>query len=560
VSFEFKDLSPEQEEDLFARVQMGVQLSAAEKMRASSGPWQELARLFVEDFPNVYSLIKDCSRAKDFQLTLSCFSQVVEVMHPTASDGIPILKTSSHALPKLLSNKDALDDGLKSHFASVWNTFKDLIAHDDDTFTNATKHLRGVQTFAPMEMVAVTVLISMYSKTRNTQLLLGDIRALRETIRENHVDIRMNAILWKSVWDFLENLEAIRGAVDGSTVNRRTEQPSASIPFSGEKRKASKRIRQPDILPPQPSQQPFVVKKEESTPMSLTESHQSKRQRIEADPMRPPGPAIEQLNGTSTPTKSPEPRIDPANLYPVLKQPQLQYSPIPTHASTPIAQISTAPIAQTSTAPIARMPTQAWVPLVPRAHVLPSDSLMHSQVATSSAYSPLSDQHQRLPKKATSTSRAGLGPYSPKHTAQQWAGEVRSTTPPQSKPVKPSSKRKSLPKPRKAPQRPTAVQANEAIDLTGESEEERRTEQERRGLLSSFRARALAARKHHHDANIDQQSDPGLEGGTRFEEIDRALQNVLNRPSLGQQQVPTRDNKPYARFKQGASDTSIVLP
>lgn len=59
VSFEFKDLSPEQEEDLFARVQMGVQLSIAEKIRASTGPWQELARLFVDDFPIVYSLMKD---------------------------------------------------------------------------------------------------------------------------------------------------------------------------------------------------------------------------------------------------------------------------------------------------------------------------------------------------------------------------------------------------------------------------------------------------------------------------------------------------------------------
>jgi hypothetical protein len=74
VSFEFKDLSQEQEEDLFARVQMGVQLTLAEKMRASTGPWQELARLFVDDFPIVYSLMKDRARAKDFQLTLSCFS------------------------------------------------------------------------------------------------------------------------------------------------------------------------------------------------------------------------------------------------------------------------------------------------------------------------------------------------------------------------------------------------------------------------------------------------------------------------------------------------------
>jgi hypothetical protein len=70
VSFEFKDLTPEQEEDLFARVQMGVQLSAAEKMRASSGPWQELAKLFVEDFPDVYSLVKGEARLPIHELYL----------------------------------------------------------------------------------------------------------------------------------------------------------------------------------------------------------------------------------------------------------------------------------------------------------------------------------------------------------------------------------------------------------------------------------------------------------------------------------------------------------
>jgi len=79
VSFEFTDLSPEQEEDLFARVQMGVQLTAAEKMRATTGPWQELAKMFVDDFPTVWSLLKDRTRGREFQYALSCFSQILEV-------------------------------------------------------------------------------------------------------------------------------------------------------------------------------------------------------------------------------------------------------------------------------------------------------------------------------------------------------------------------------------------------------------------------------------------------------------------------------------------------
>ena len=99
---------------MFARVQMGVQLNLAEKMRAASGPWQELGKLYVEDFPVIVSLLKDRSRAKDFQIILACFCQILEVQHPTNPNGIPVLKTNYKSLPKFLDNREALDDATKS--------------------------------------------------------------------------------------------------------------------------------------------------------------------------------------------------------------------------------------------------------------------------------------------------------------------------------------------------------------------------------------------------------------------------------------------------------------
>ncbi|KAH8717099.1 hypothetical protein GQ44DRAFT_712861 [Phaeosphaeriaceae sp. PMI808] len=293
VSFEFKDLSPEQEEDLFARVQMGVRLSPAEKMRASTGPWQELAKLFVDDFPTVYSLMKDTARAKDFQLTLSCFHQILEVRYPTASNGVPILKTNHAALPKLLSNRGALDDVTKSHLASIWNIFTDLIEQDPDIFTNSNKYLRGVQTFAPIEMVTVTIIISMYSEKRNNQLLLGDIKAFRESIREHFADLRMNSSVWKYIWDYLDNMEAVRGAVDGSTFRGGNKIPIANEPEKAppsptvlsststtplgvvRARPRAGAIKKPVTILPSPS----MIKKEESLPITR-QIHQPKRKRL----------------------------------------------------------------------------------------------------------------------------------------------------------------------------------------------------------------------------------------------------------------------------------------
>ncbi|KAF2273292.1 uncharacterized protein EI97DRAFT_503573 [Westerdykella ornata] len=218
VSFEFKDLSRGQEEDLFARVQMGLQLSAAEKIRAASGPWQELAKTFVEDFPDIFSLLKDCSRAKDFQMALSCFSQILEVEHPAAASGVPSLKSKINNIQKLVENKNALDDGTRSHLAAVFRKFNELINLDPEVFRNVERKLKGVQTFAPIEMVAIAVLISMYSDERNDRLLIGDIKYLRNLLRENFTDLRMNDSIWRFIWDYIDDLELHRGAVDGTTV------------------------------------------------------------------------------------------------------------------------------------------------------------------------------------------------------------------------------------------------------------------------------------------------------------------------------------------------------
>lgn len=216
VTFEYENLGPHQEEDLFARVQMGMPLSAAEKIRATTGPWQDLGRQFINDFPVIYSLQKDRMRAKDFQLTLSCFSQILEVQHPTPADGIPMHKSVHTHINKLVETKhNFLDDDLKSHLARVWQTLNSLIELDPNTFTNADKYLKGVQTFAPVEMVAVTVLISVYMETRSHRLLLEDVQTLRTTLRTNFDSLFNNSYMWKSVWSFIDNLDKSRPA-DGS--------------------------------------------------------------------------------------------------------------------------------------------------------------------------------------------------------------------------------------------------------------------------------------------------------------------------------------------------------
>lgn len=225
VTFQFSELTQEQEEDLFARVQMGVQLSAAEKIQAKSGPWQELAKLFVQDFPAIYDLMKDRSRAKDFQITMACFSQIIEVRNSRTTNGseIPVFKAAYNAVPKLLDNAEAANDATKSHLAAVWKTFSELAELDPDIFTNANKYLHSVQTFASVEMIGVAVLISVYLEMGHG-VLLRDIRIFREMLRESFSDLRLNHQVWKFMWEIIDGLQAIRGGVEKDI----TKKPPAS--------------------------------------------------------------------------------------------------------------------------------------------------------------------------------------------------------------------------------------------------------------------------------------------------------------------------------------------
>ncbi|CAI6260838.1 unnamed protein product [Periconia digitata] len=205
VSIEYCDIFPEQEEDLFARVQMGMPLTPAEKLRASSGPWQELTRRYLNDFPAIYQLLKDVSHARDFAITMECFTQIMEVQQNRPSnDKAPVFRCTVIQATKLANAyKDELDDATKSHMARVWTTFQELVDMDPITFNNADKHLHGVQTFAPLEMVATTVLISMYVETRSNRVLLEYVRAMRTALREEYKELRISVEAWKSVWRWL---------------------------------------------------------------------------------------------------------------------------------------------------------------------------------------------------------------------------------------------------------------------------------------------------------------------------------------------------------------------
>ncbi len=146
---------------------------------------------------------------------MTCFSQIYECLDPSAANGIPLLRSSVGALNSFLVNEPALDSRTRDHLRRVFTLYNDLVEEDPQTFRN--NGYRHVKTFAPIELIAVAVLISLHGLTRPRGMLLGDIRALREHLRSKHADLRTNKVCWSSAWEFIDDLEGQRGTIDGST-------------------------------------------------------------------------------------------------------------------------------------------------------------------------------------------------------------------------------------------------------------------------------------------------------------------------------------------------------
>ena len=144
--------------------------------------------------------------------------QIFECRHPSAQNGIPRLKHSINALEKFCSDGQTLDAPTKSHLNFVFTMFNKLV--EDSPLTFQDNGYRRVKTFAPIELVAVSVLISQYGDKRPMGLLKGDILALRDQLRHKQVDLKMHERCWADAWDYIDDLERHRGTVDNSTVSK----------------------------------------------------------------------------------------------------------------------------------------------------------------------------------------------------------------------------------------------------------------------------------------------------------------------------------------------------
>ncbi|KIL68045.1 hypothetical protein M378DRAFT_191070 [Amanita muscaria Koide BX008] len=195
---EYQGLTADQERDIFQRVQLGMSLTAAEKLQAISSPWaswiSELEAKHVSVDDGLTSQFEwDIKRGRDFQ-------NIAHFVY--CCDGIPDDRVpSAQKLEKWLSRVDPpgeqfqreIDDVLRE----LWMIAKEKPLNKG--FTAIEKRL------APVEFVFIGVLLYIL-RNRSREDRGAAIYHLRTAVRAEFKDIRNNSLVSRAMWGYIHDM------------------------------------------------------------------------------------------------------------------------------------------------------------------------------------------------------------------------------------------------------------------------------------------------------------------------------------------------------------------
>ncbi|KAF5346616.1 hypothetical protein D9757_014948 [Collybiopsis confluens] len=194
---EYEDLDEEDEREIFRRVQLGMALSSAEKLRVVSSPRAK----FINDIRDLYitedklgapSFRWDRSRGADFR----CLSQSVYVMYKWGDDKGAFIKNAG-TLPQVEKWLEEHNTPVPGDFArSVKQTFAIL-----------------ADLVSPIEVIGVSVLIYVHlviappANKLTMSELSAAVSSMRREVRKEHKDIRLNDRVGKTIIGFVKSYQ-----------------------------------------------------------------------------------------------------------------------------------------------------------------------------------------------------------------------------------------------------------------------------------------------------------------------------------------------------------------
>ncbi|KAF7294810.1 hypothetical protein MIND_01018700 [Mycena indigotica] len=232
VCVEYSDLKEEDEREIFTRVQLGVALTPAEKLKVVSTPRANFVREIQEAYLNNDEsplsggqLAWNRSRGSDFR----CLAQMLQSI-----DG-NFKQSSFSTLEKWISEPTPLE---KSFTTAIENTFAvyEAVSVQEDV----------LQKIAPIEFIAVGLLLYKFRGSLTVSGLAKAIKSMRQELRKITNDIRNNSRLQKAILTFIEKYKvpplSLGESCAGDAVKQTRSKPGASKTaakkLAGTKRKA----------------------------------------------------------------------------------------------------------------------------------------------------------------------------------------------------------------------------------------------------------------------------------------------------------------------------------
>lgn len=224
VCVEYSDINPDQEREIFQRVQLGVALTPAERMQAIVGPWPTIIReiqsqILGEDGFQGY-LDWGHARGRDFQ----CMASIGYLIENHPKHTVP----SAPMLEKWLLKSDPVPPKLREDLLDTFRVFL-VLARDQKYSRSLNKPTR----VSPIEFVMIGVLIYLFRDQLSLTQLSSAIEKMRKDVRDDHKDIRANGRITKHMFSFMsKRLKISELKTDGEG-----DKPAAGKPIKSKKRK-----------------------------------------------------------------------------------------------------------------------------------------------------------------------------------------------------------------------------------------------------------------------------------------------------------------------------------
>ncbi|KAG2148976.1 hypothetical protein DEU56DRAFT_87764 [Suillus clintonianus] len=277
VCIEYQDLPDSEEREIFQRVQLGMALTPAEKLQVTNTPMASFVRrleaeYFGEDKPlGGNTLDWDRSRGGDFRCIAQALYCISKYPSLQSVGTVPQIEKWLHnPTRRVKSRKKASDDDedlandelFLTCIHETFRVFSQLVSDRD----LCSIFLQPGWRVSPVEFIVICLLISVEKDKLQLRTLAEKLGRMREVVREEHVDIRMNARVAKTLLDFVKGIGA---QVQSTSGTKRKLEEEDDVMLPSRQPKARQRTETPPVLSPSYNQNNFVNPSMLSAPTPL---------------------------------------------------------------------------------------------------------------------------------------------------------------------------------------------------------------------------------------------------------------------------------------------------